>query len=139
MHAKHHEELQKKAHPFNYIVGSAVFQRIWHCNCSKTNKATEEQDQSSMPSENTMRSELVFAATVHVPNRFLLAKLATAATRKFHRPNTRIQETMDEVFVRFSDANSLAGVQGSGNVQPLRCAEKAGMRSRNTYRGQAAA
>ena len=139
MHGKHHEELPKKAHPFNYIVGSPVFQRIWHCNCSKTNKATEEQDQSSMPSENTMRSELVFAATVHVPNRFLLAKLATAATRKFHRPNTRIQETMDEVFVRFSDANSIAGVQETGSLQAFRRAEKAETHSRNTHRSRAAA
>ena len=139
MHAKHHEELPKKDHPFNYIVGSAVFQRIWHCNCSKTNKATEEQDQSSMPSENTMRSELVFAATVHVPNRFLLAKLAAVATRKLHRSNTRIEETMDDVFVRFSDANPIAGMQGTGSVQSLRRAGRAEPHPRNTHRGRVAA
>jgi hypothetical protein len=137
--AKHHEELQKKAHPFNHIVGSAVFQRNWQCNCSKTNKAIEEQDQSSTPWENTMRSELVFAAMAHVPNRFLLAKLAAVATRKLHRPNTRIQETMDDVLVRFRDANPIAGMQGTGSVQPLRRAGRAGPHSRNAHRSQAAA
>jgi hypothetical protein len=55
-----------------------------------------------------MRSERVFAAMTYVPNRFLLTKLAAAATRKFHRPNTRIQETMDEVLLHFSLANPMA-------------------------------
>lgn len=92
-----------------------------------------------MPEENTMRSELVFAATVHVPNRFLLTRLAATATRKLHRPNTRIQETMDEVFVRFRDANPRAEVQGSGNVQPLRRPERDEMHSRRSHRDEAAA
>lgn len=30
-------------------------------------------------------------------NRYVLCQLASKATRKFHRPNTRIQETMNEV------------------------------------------
>ena len=30
-------------------------------------------------------------------NRYVLCQLAFKATRKFHRPNTRIQETMNEV------------------------------------------
>jgi len=30
-------------------------------------------------------------------NRYILCQLASKATRKFHRPNTRIQETMNEV------------------------------------------
>jgi hypothetical protein len=49
-----------------------------------------------------MRSELIFGAMEHVPNRYLLTKLASKATRKFHRPNTRIQDTANDVFVRFS-------------------------------------
>jgi len=48
-----------------------------------------------------MRSELIFGAIAHVPNRFLLTKLAAKATRKFHRPNTRIQDTTNDVFVHF--------------------------------------
>jgi hypothetical protein len=49
-----------------------------------------------------MRSELIFCAMEHVSNRYLLTKLASKATRKFHRPNTRIQDTANDVFVRFS-------------------------------------
>ena len=34
----------------------------------------------------------------------MLCQLASKATRKFHRPNTRIQETMNEVFDKIADA-----------------------------------
>jgi hypothetical protein len=57
-----------------------------------------------------MRSDLVFDATAYISNRFLLSKLAAKATRKFHRPNTRIQETMNDVFVRFGRSNPIAVV-----------------------------
>jgi hypothetical protein len=66
-----------------------------------------------------MRSELVFGAMTHVPNRFLLTKLAARATRKLHRPNTRIQETVNNVLVRFSHANPTASVPDTSNVQPF--------------------
>ena len=52
-----------------------------------------------------MRSELVFAATTYVSNRYLLARLAARATRGFHRPNTRLEETTNAVLMRFSRAN----------------------------------
>lgn len=64
-----------------------------------------------------MRSELVFGAAKHISNRFLLTKLAAKATRKLHRPNTRIVDTTNDVFVRFSRGNPLAGVQGAGKLQ----------------------
>jgi hypothetical protein len=67
-----------------------------------------------------MRSELVFGAMTHVPNRFLLTKLAARATRKLHRPNTRVQETINDVLVRFSHASPVAGVPDTGDVQPFR-------------------
>jgi hypothetical protein len=86
-----------------------------------------------------MRSERVFAAMAHVPNRFLLTKLAAMATRKFHRPNTRIQETMDEVLVRFSRANPLAEAQKTRSAQPLHRAEKAETYSRHARPSQAVA
>jgi len=54
-----------------------------------------------------MRSELIFGAIAHVPNRFLLTKLAAKATRKFHRPNTRIQDTTNDVFVHFSRSSPI--------------------------------
>jgi hypothetical protein len=49
-----------------------------------------------------MRYELIFGAMAHVSNRYLLTKLASKATRKFHRPNTRIQDTANDVFLHFS-------------------------------------
>jgi hypothetical protein len=54
-----------------------------------------------------MRSELVFGAMAHISNRYLLTKLASRATRRFHRPNTRIQDTTNEVFVRFSRSSPI--------------------------------
>ena len=50
-----------------------------------------------------MRSDLIYSAVATVPNRYLLCQLASKATRKFHRPNTRVQETMNEVLERFSE------------------------------------
>jgi hypothetical protein len=64
-----------------------------------------------------MRSELVFGAMAHISNRFLLAKLASKATRKFHRPNTRIQDTTNDVLERFTRANPKAAVRYGGNLQ----------------------
>jgi hypothetical protein len=58
-----------------------------------------------------MRSDLVFGALANVSNRYLLTMLAAKAIRKFHRPNTRIQETANEVLVRFSRANPLGRPQ----------------------------
>jgi len=63
------------------------------------------------PEETAMRSELVFYAMANVPNRFLLMKLASTATRKFHRPNTRIPETVNDVLVRFAGENPMASAQ----------------------------
>jgi hypothetical protein len=48
-----------------------------------------------------MRSDLIFGALAHVSNRYQLCQLASKATRKLHRPNTRLQDTANEVFVRF--------------------------------------
>ena len=66
-----------------------------------------------------MRSDLVFGAMRHVSNRFLLTRVAANATRKFHRPNTRIQDTANEVFERFRRANPLALVSCIGTLQPF--------------------
>jgi hypothetical protein len=66
-----------------------------------------------------MRSDLIFGAMTHVPNRYLLTRLASKATRRFHRPNTRIADTANEVFERFSHVNPLAGVSSASNLQAL--------------------
>ncbi len=48
-----------------------------------------------------MRSDLVFGALSHVSNRYQLCQLASKATRKLHKPNTRVQDTANEVLARF--------------------------------------
>lgn len=48
-----------------------------------------------------MRSDLVFGALAHVNNRYRLCQLASKATRKLHKPNTRLQDTTNDVLVRF--------------------------------------
>ena len=58
-----------------------------------------------------MRSDLIFGAMTHISNRFLLTKLASKATRKFHRPNTRIQDTTNDVFVHFSRSSPIQSVR----------------------------
>jgi hypothetical protein len=51
-----------------------------------------------------MRSNLIYDALDTVTNRYLLCQLVSKATRQFHKPNTRIQETMNDVLVRVGDA-----------------------------------
>ena len=50
-----------------------------------------------------MRSDLIFGALTHVQNRYKLCQLASKATRKLHKPNTRLQDTTNEVLDRFKD------------------------------------
>jgi hypothetical protein len=52
-----------------------------------------------------MRSDLVFRALSHVSNRYQLCQLASKATRKLHKPNTRLQDTTNEVLDRFHTTN----------------------------------
>ena len=67
-----------------------------------------------------MRSDLVFGALAHVSNRYQLCQLASKATRKLHKPNTRLQDTTNEVLCRFNHTNptSVAPAQASA-VQPV--------------------
>ncbi len=51
-----------------------------------------------------MRSDLIYDALDTVTNRYLLCQLVSKATRKFHRPNARIQETMNDVLARVGGA-----------------------------------
>ena len=52
-----------------------------------------------------MRSDFVFGALSHVSNRYQLCQLASKATRKLHKPNTRLQDTTNEVLDRFHTTN----------------------------------
>jgi hypothetical protein len=56
----------------------------------------------------TMRSDLVFGATKHVSNRYLFVRALAKATRGFHKPGTRIQETTNDVLKRLGQANPIA-------------------------------
>ncbi len=62
-----------------------------------------------------MRSDLIHEALRTVSTRYTLCQLASKATRKFHKPNTRIQETMNEVLERFGEAaNNPGSILGAG-------------------------
>ncbi len=50
-----------------------------------------------------MRSDLIFGALTHVTNRYQLCQLASKATRKLHKPNTRLQDTTNDVLDRFRE------------------------------------
>jgi hypothetical protein len=67
-----------------------------------------------------MRSDLVFGALSHVSNRYQLCQLASKATRMLHKPNTRVQDTANQVLARFHTTNpgSLAPVETSAD-QPV--------------------
>jgi hypothetical protein len=55
-----------------------------------------------------MRSDLIFGALAHVKNRYQLCQLASKATRMLHKPNTRLQDTTNDVLVRFHETSPVA-------------------------------
>ena len=55
-----------------------------------------------------MRSDLIFGALTHVNNRYQLCQLASKATRKLHKPNTRLQDTTNDVLDRFKSTVPMA-------------------------------
>jgi len=71
----------------NFMRGTVT---LWFLSMSKTKGKT-------------MRSDLIFGALTHVNNRYQLCQLASKATRKLHKPNTRLQDTTNEVLDRFKD------------------------------------
>jgi hypothetical protein len=62
-----------------------------------------------------MRSDLVFGALSHVSNRYQLCQLVSKATRKLHKPSTRLQDTTNEVLSRFHTSNPVASSSLSSN------------------------
>lgn len=69
-----------------------------------------------------MRSELIFRAVAHEPNRYLLVKLLAKGTRAMHRPYTRVPDTTNEVLRRFGRSPGVVrgpgvAVQMSGPVE----------------------
>lgn len=66
-----------------------------------------------------MRSDLIFGALTHVSNRYQLCQLASKATRKLHKPNTRLQDTTNDVLDRFRDTVPMSLEHGKGNKVEL--------------------
>jgi hypothetical protein len=56
-----------------------------------------------------MRSDLVFGAYSHTPNRYQLCLVAKGA-RKLHTPQTRLQETTNDVFVLLYRSSAIARI-----------------------------
>ncbi len=69
-----------------------------------------------------MRSQLIFGALTHVRNRYELCQLASKAARKLHKPTTRLQDTMNDVLVRFKQSNPLG--EKNATVEPVRSQER---------------
>jgi hypothetical protein len=70
----------------------------------------------SKEKEKDMRSDRVFDALHTLRNRYMLCQLASKATRKFHRPSTRIQETMNVVLDKIAGAERQAILSEPENV-----------------------
>jgi hypothetical protein len=69
--------------------------------------AYEKAEQTAYRGD-TMRSELVTGALKYVPNRYQLTRLSAKAIRRFHRPNSRIADTANEVLFVFGRNDSMA-------------------------------
>lgn len=66
-----------------------------------------------------MRSDLIFGALAHVTNRYELCQLASRATRKMHKPNTRLQDTTNDVLVRFRHQSPVASPVPSPEISQV--------------------
>ncbi len=51
-----------------------------------------------------MRSDRINRALVNIPNRFMLCRLVSVATRKYHDPDRRVQDVINDVIGWFADA-----------------------------------
>jgi hypothetical protein len=56
-----------------------------------------------------MRSDLIFCAVTRVTNRYQLCRLAAEATRKLHKPNTRTQDTTNNVLILMRESSPSTG------------------------------
>ena len=66
-----------------------------------------------------MRSDLIFGALTHVNNRYQLCQLASKATRKLHKPNTRLQDTTNDVLERFKDTVPMGDAQTDAEQEEI--------------------
>jgi hypothetical protein len=74
-----------------------------------------------------MRHEVTMGAGVPVPNRFSLVHVATAITKKFHRPaKDRVQDTINQSLAglaegRFQLHGGIITLPASGAAAPVEC------------------
>lgn len=80
-----------------------------------TQPMTEARREMAEARPEHARSELVFGAQVHLPNRYRLCRLVALATRKLHKPSSRVQDTVNDVLVRLAAPNTKAGAPAPGN------------------------
>jgi hypothetical protein len=71
-----------------------------------------------------MRSDLIFGALTHVNNRYQLCQLASKATRKLHKPNTRLQDTTNDVLERFKDTVPMSGSAAAAEQDEVMATER---------------
>jgi hypothetical protein len=68
-----------------------------------------------------MRAALLFIARADESNRYQLAKFVAKVTRMLHRPDTRVQDTMNEAFKwlgRFKPGAAKANITWNGSHFP---------------------
>ncbi len=71
-----------------------------------------------------MRSDLIFGALTHVKNRYELCQLASKATRKLHKPNTRLQDTTNEVLDRFRETVPMSAPSSAVGVDEIEALQR---------------
>ena len=59
-----------------------------------------------------MRAELVSGAIKHNPNRYSLSRIVSRATRGLHRPNSRMEDTLNDAFRLLSNTPPVEAVVG---------------------------
>jgi hypothetical protein len=57
-----------------------------------------------------MRSDLVFGAYSHTPNRYQLCLLVAKGARRLHAPKARLQDTTNDVFVLLYRSSAIARI-----------------------------
>ena len=62
---------------------------------------------------------MVFAAEHRLPNRYMLCRVLASATRRFHKPATRIEDTTDAMLRRVANANAAALWMDSATIVQL--------------------
>jgi len=65
-----------------------------------------------------MRSEKVYRALSHIPNRFRLCQATARATKRMHIPSTRTQDTMNAVLSEISSGTFGEVIEARGPATP---------------------